>query len=412
MATANGLVSAGFDVTVLTADRETFLRYTGADPSLEPLVDPSIDVVRVPFEWPLREWDIRRWSRERAGAPKAWERRHLESTMRLFPEPNYGHWRPALEEAAREVHTGRPVDVALATANPNVDFLGASVLHREHGVPYVLDHRDAWTLNQFSGERAHAEDSPQARWEKSLFASAEAIWFVNDAIREWHAKAYPESADRMRVVMNGWDPELMQAPPIADGGKQLSFGYIGTLTDKVPLEEFLNGWALARSAGQLDGCRAQLFGHLGFFAAADPRMAALIGDFAGSGVTYEGPVPKVDIADAYAGIDVLLMLLGGGRFVTSGKVFEYVATGRPIVSVHPMDSGCIEVLRDYPLWFPATSLDPRSIAEALSAAAAVARQPDPEARRACLAHADRYSRANQLRPALTEMRSFVTGVGA
>ena len=29
--------------------------------------------------------------------------------------------------------------------------------------------------------------------------------FVNEALRGWHADRYPEAADRMMVVPNGWD---------------------------------------------------------------------------------------------------------------------------------------------------------------------------------------------------------------
>lgn len=35
LATVNAFVAEGFDVTVLTADRETFEKYTGVDASLE-----------------------------------------------------------------------------------------------------------------------------------------------------------------------------------------------------------------------------------------------------------------------------------------------------------------------------------------------------------------------------------------
>ena len=34
--------------------------------------------------------------------------------------------------------------------------------------------------------------------------------FVNNALRAWHADRYPASADRMLVVPNGWDPDLLE----------------------------------------------------------------------------------------------------------------------------------------------------------------------------------------------------------
>ena len=74
LATANRFAALGWKVTVLTADRDTFFRFTGADLTLEERVDPSVEVVRVPFEWPILEADLRKWSKRRAQNPKLWSK--------------------------------------------------------------------------------------------------------------------------------------------------------------------------------------------------------------------------------------------------------------------------------------------------------------------------------------------------
>ena len=51
LATANAFAQDGWDVTVLTGEREIFQRYTGADLTLEER-RPPVRVVRVPFAWP------------------------------------------------------------------------------------------------------------------------------------------------------------------------------------------------------------------------------------------------------------------------------------------------------------------------------------------------------------------------
>ena len=61
--------------------------------------------------------------------------------------------------------------------------------------------------------------------------------------------------------------------------------------------------------------------------------------------------------------------------VTSGKVYEYMATGKPIVSVHEPESSASATLSGYPLWFPVTAMDPRAVRDALLRAAAAARRP-------------------------------------
>ena len=96
LATANRFAALGWKVTVLTADRETFHRFTGADLTLEERIDPSIEVVRVPFEWPILEADLRKWSKARASNPKLWSKWRTKQDQIPFPETGYGPWRSVI----------------------------------------------------------------------------------------------------------------------------------------------------------------------------------------------------------------------------------------------------------------------------------------------------------------------------
>jgi glycosyltransferase involved in cell wall biosynthesis len=407
LATANGLVDAGFDVTVLTCDRDTFFRFTRADPTLESLVHPDIDVVRVPFSWPIMERDIRRWDRARARDPLTWrERRPLED-RRHYPETGYGPWREPLVAAARQVHASRPVDVTVATANPNVDVEAAHRLFLDHGVPFVMDQRDAWVLDVF--QETVTDDPAVLALEAAYVRDAHETWLVNQPIRDWYADRYPDHADRIHVVANGFDEALAPAPRLAPpaAGEPLTFGYVGTITPAMPVTEFLEGWALARADDpEIAAATADLWGYLGFFAGRTESHATLLDQYAGQGVSYRGPVAKTGVRATYESFDALLLILGTGRYVTSGKVFEYMASALPIVSVHHPDVDASRVLDGYPLWFRARSLDPADIAVALSEGAAAARTASAEARQACADFAATYDRRNQLGPRLDALHEF------
>jgi hypothetical protein len=102
---------------------------------------------------------------------------------------------------------------------------------------------------------------------------------------------------------------------------------------------------------------------------------------------------------------VLVFLAGGTRYVTSGKVFEYMASGRPIVSVHDSGIAAVEVLSGYPLWFSAGSLDPDRIAQSMMAAGKLARGLSPDARAAARRYAETYTRDKTLAPLEATLRS-------
>ncbi|UUW91635.1 glycosyltransferase [Pimelobacter simplex] len=398
LATANALVDAGFRVTVLTCEREAFYRYTLADPTLESRIDSRVEVVRIPFEWPVMDFDVRRWDRDRARHPRAWTLRRVEEDQKGFPEANYGSWLEPLVAAARSIHARDPIQLTVATANPNVSVGAAHRLHGELGIPFVLDQRDSWTVDVFDGT-----ENPNPRvheFEAAFVADALEVWFVNEPLRADYAERYPASADRIFSVPNGYDPGLAPEPVLhaADPARPLTYGYLGTLTPKVPLVAFRDGWRAARArGGEVANAEAKLWGHLGFFAVKDAALAQLLEE-SDDGVHYAGPVEKAAVRTVFEEIDVLLLIIGAGRYVTSGKVYEYMASALPIVSVQEPGGDSARVLEGYPLWFPAADLTPEGIAQALEDAGRAAREADESVRRQCAAHAEQYERSRQFAP--------------
>lgn len=407
LATVNAFARDGWDVTVITANRETFERFTGVDASMEERIEPGVTVVRVPFGWPVHETDLRKWSTLRVHAPRLWRRARNKLDVLPFPEIGYGPWRPAIERAALRVHASHPVDLTVASANPNVDFAPAYLLHRRFGVPYVLDYRDAWLLNVFSGEQLFGDGSRPARFESRYVASAREIWFVNEPIAAWHRDRYPEHASRIHVVANGYDPEFVPPPRVhvSPPDRPLVFGYVGTVSDKVPLQEFLDGWRLARQRSTvMSRARAEIHGYLGYYATRSPAQSRMLEDFRDADVHYAGPVAKSDIAGAYESFDALLLILGTGRYVTSGKAYEYIATGLPVVAVHHPGNAATDVFRGHPRWFPVTDLSSEAVAAALELAARSARQSDRDVLAATTAFARAHSRELQLGPRVVALR--------
>ena len=411
LATANAFADDGWDVTVITTDREMWDRYTGSDPALEERIHPSIELVRVPFAWPGMETDLRRWSRTRVYLPGMWRRTRARLEKRPFPETHYGPWRKPIERAAMEVHARHPVDLAMGTANPNVDFTAPWKLHQAHGVPFVMDYRDAWSLNTFTGGRLTEPGSRATKVERAMLADAAEVWFVNEPIAEWHQAEYPESASKMRVVMNGWDPEFDPGHPstAAPAGRPVSFGYVGTVTPVVPVREFLDGWRAAYVDPAFAGSTAHIYGFLGFYRTPRADLHALVKTGADVGVRYEGPVTRTALKETYAGFDVLLLLQGQGRYITGGKLFDYLSTGLPIVSVQDPSGHAWDLLHGYPLWYPAATLATEDVTSALLAAAGGARTADAETRSAAYDFAQAFRRDRQLEPRISALRAQVLG---
>jgi glycosyltransferase involved in cell wall biosynthesis len=409
-ATANHLAQAGWDVTVVTAPREFFSRHlSGAsDESLEATVDPRVTVVRpkmFAYHW---EKDVRRFGAFHGTFPILADKLYRRVQNAIFPEYYLG-WAPDVIKKSVAMHRKRRFDLVIATGNPFVSFAMARVLGRLFKCPYVVDYRDSWTYNQFTDELLFPEGSKIMRWESRIVRDAADIVFVNDLMRSWAVDRYPFAADRMTVVRNGWDPdtlgEVTHVPPAPD--RPLRFGYLGTVTSVLPLNVLFEGWRRARAHPLLADAEFNVHGHLGFFPHSAGPLRSLLEAEEGAGVRYHGPFSKTDAAKIYAQTDVLVFCPGGTRYVTSAKVFEYMATGKPIASVHAPGIAAEEVLRGYPLWSRAPRLDADGAAEALVAAAKAAREAGPAQRAAALRHAEGFSRDAALAPWQARLRRIV-----
>jgi glycosyltransferase involved in cell wall biosynthesis len=410
LATANSFAESGWDVTVLTANRAAFAHLTDLDPLTEKAIDGRISVKRVEFDLSRGETDLARWSRWRMTSPLGWSGLKMLTESIGFPEPRYGGWRKHLVRAAREVHADRPVDLVIGTANPNVDFTPGWELHRRFGVPYVMDYRDTWHLNMYSGHRTARRGSRSSRWERRLLAQATEVWFVNEPIKHWHDVEHPFIADKSHVVSNGYDEVFLDGlePRLRRTGEPLSIGYLGTIYGPMPLEQTLEGWKLARlRSNLLARSTLDVHGRLGHFAAPDLRVKELLDKYRDDGVVFHGKVSKTDVARTYSRFDGLALILGRSKYITSGKVFEYVATGLPIAALHHPETASTTVLASYPRFVAARDDTAESFAEALVALAEMIEQASPKDGRNAQASARKWERRRQLAPRIDELSTLV-----
>ncbi|SDL02554.1 Glycosyltransferase involved in cell wall bisynthesis [Glycomyces sambucus] len=401
-ATANYFAEAGWDVTVARAPDRFFTDVVGSlDESLVATVDPRITTVQPDLDFFPWETDVRRFGPLRGNFPFLAKRLHRWRQRLAFPDA-YHSWGDAAVEEGLRLHRERPFDLVVATGNPFASFAAAYRLGKRTGLPYVVDYRDSWTLDLFANADAFGPGHRAWGWERRILGGAAGALFVNEALRAWHAERYPEAAERMRVVLNGWDPDVLaeEPDPRPRDDAPLSYAYVGTITKVQPVKPLFEGFQRMTAAGRHPGARLDLYGHLGFFAGSRAALAAEfgLGEAEPDGIAYRGPVAKAEIGRAYADSDVLVFLAGGSKYVTSGKIFEYMATGKPVVSVHERGCAAEELLADYPLWFAPGSLDPEDVARAMAEAGDAARKTDPETAAEARAYAASFTRYRALEP--------------
>ncbi|MFI0796355.1 glycosyl transferase [Micromonospora rubida] len=408
--TANQFAAAGWDVTVVTLVDEAWEREYGLDPSLAEGLDPSLRIVKLPLFREDLETDVRAFSEARTLAHRNWLSDLRRRTLAVFPEPVFGGWRPALEKALVQVHREHPADLLVTTCSPYVNLAATWKLWETDRVPYIVDFRDGWSVDVVNGGESFARDSVAGRWESTVLSQALAIWNVNEPISRFYRQRYPELADRMRVVRNGYDEAAIPPPRQPVPGRPLTFGYLGALNLPVRLlDAVLHGWRDARRADPLlADATLEVRGHIGAaWARGDNAHAELLRAAADDGVIVGGSVPRAEVPGLYGRWDALVLMVTGGRYMTSGKVYEYMATGLPVVSAHEVEHDASTVLSEYPLWTGAVGLEAADLADAFRRAAGLAVHSTDADRDKAREQARRYARAAQLGPAVREVTGLL-----
>jgi Glycosyl transferase 4-like domain len=372
---ANHLVRRGMDVTVLAADQGFWRALAGdLDEDLVGTVDPRVRVVevKVPREHLIQ--DVRTMSWLHASFPKAYLRAHEKFRQKVFPE-SYAPMLPTYILHGVAVHLRKPVDVILATGNPAAQMAAAHLLSRALRRPYVVDYHDPWTLNLWTEEDHFPPGHMAFRWERRIIDRASLVVTVNRPLVEWYRDRYPETADRVRLVENGLADEVVGDPGFTpvDPQRPLRVAFVGTIRRDLPLKEYLEGWTLARQCPELQDAIMDFYGYLGFFKQHAQGIRERIEGGAVPGVSYCGPVSQTRIGAVLGSYDLMAMLLTSSRYVTAGKGFDYMASGRPVVGVHDPRNDTTRLFNEYPLFFGASAVTAEGVRDALLGAARAAR---------------------------------------
>jgi len=389
IATSQAFVAHGWDVTVITTTTDFLEDEVGStDDTLDGDGPAGVEVVRVPFTLSLpSDIDIRQLGWARANYPTIWKSLRsrsepLRRAMSLIKgqsdqahqlTDNYVSWiDPVVKTgiAAERVH---PVDHILATGNPFSSFEVARILGGILGKGFSIDYRDPWTVDVFSGHLDHA-DRMTTEAERRIISESEACFHVNEAIANAYRLKFPEHATKHLVVPNGFD-QTSVPPPSGPSRGPLRFGILGTMNDRWPMGPIFEAWGRLRDKLP-SGSEMVLGGHLGYFERSQNSLEAYLPEES-SGFQYVGPVAKEKVADFYDHIDVVILPVAGGAMVTSGKIYEAMALGKPFVCVQRTDGGARALAAGHPLGFGAEP-EVTSVEFALLDAARAARQLDSE----------------------------------
>lgn len=247
-----------------------------------------------------------------------------------IPDKEIGWLAPAVAKGLLSIIRRRPA-VLYSSAPPWSGQLVALALARISGLPWVADFRDPWARAPWRETQAARIRRAAVTLERRVVNRADAILFATRTNRDEYAAHYgPDLARKFQVVCNGCDPQEFVDLKGAESSGRFVLLHAGSLYGARTPVPLFSAIALALQSGAISR-EHFCFRLIGSTNADFPLAASALG--LDGVVEFLPRMPRQKILNEMASASCLVVLQPGTTVSVPGKLYEYLAVGRPILAL-------------------------------------------------------------------------------
>jgi glycosyltransferase involved in cell wall biosynthesis len=267
-----------------------------------------------------------------------WRVRGFITRWLLIVDEQVG-WLPYAIRAGLRIIQENPVDVIYSSSAPYTSHLIARHLHRRTHIPWIADFRDPWIGNFNIRYASPAHRKVTERLEREVVQDADRIIVVSPPMAQSFCKRIPGvSQGKIYWIPNGYDAQDFSTPqPVKRDQDCFYLVYTGSFyTQRLTAYPILKAIQNVIQTGQIPPqyLRVQLVGNIG---KSTHKMISELGLH--ENVQTPGYVSHEQSIAYLLAADVLLLVIGispASSMVYTGKVFEYLGAGKPILCLARM----------------------------------------------------------------------------
>lgn len=351
---AKYLPRCGFEVHVLAPGNPPAPMY---DPELIKQVPAEVRVHRAMTPMPPSGLRRRLWrsispskargqaagSVQAKAAGRGWKTRLTELVRRLLsPDPEVV-WVPFASWRARRIVRQFEIDAVLVTAPPFSAFLIGNALKREFPhIRLISDFRDDWLrffLAAFDFQKSDSIRRRAQAIERATVELSDVVVVVTRSLLKETRERYPEQPEGKFVcVPNGYDPDTFaDFKPRSHNQSKVLITYVGTVYTATSPRYYLD--ALDEMPEQIRSrVETRFVGRI-----TEEERAFL--ESRNSSVRILGFMSQAEAVRHMEETDYLLLTMTDPTAAT-GKIYEYLATGKPILAFAPPGGEVGQVLAE------------------------------------------------------------------
>jgi glycosyltransferase involved in cell wall biosynthesis len=329
------------------------------DPSLSIDIPPGITVWKQPIWEPYNVYKrlLGRKKEEKINAAFLSEKKknRMLETISVWIRGNFfipdarKYWiKPSIRFLTMKLKENS-VDVIISTGPPHSMHLIAMPLAKTFHLPWLADFRDPWTSIDFYDELKLTSwaDRKHHFLEHKVLENADIITVISNSMAVDFRKIHPRDYKKdYKVITNGFDDSDLMTDFPSEMDKKFSLAHIGTLVstrNPVTVWEALS-LLLQEEVDLKNDLEIKLIGKVDYTVMASLQRSGL-----DSYVTKIDYMPHNEVVISQRQAQVLLLIINNtpnSKMILTGKFFEYLAAGRPILCLGPEEGDAARILEE------------------------------------------------------------------
>ena len=263
----------------------------------------------------------------------------------FIPDPRKGWNRFLIREALHQIQT-RDVKLLLTSSPPHSTQLAGLRLKQMSGLPWIADMRDPWTDIYYYHEFRHLPFVKRwdQRLERKVLEQADAVIVVSQGIKDLFCSKSPRiRPEKIHIIPNGFDPEDFTGTVEKDV-RYFTMAYTGTLAEDYDVRALIKALKEIQEDSPGLPIRILLTGKISPWIRESMAYAGLSGM-----LTIEDYQSHSEAILKMRKADVLLLVIpriDNNKGILTGKLFEYMAAGNPVLGIGPVKGDAAEMLRE------------------------------------------------------------------
>lgn len=237
------------------------------------------------------------------------------------------------------------IDALVSTGPPHSMHLIASRLHTKTGIPWLADFRDPWTGIYFYPQLKLTKlaDLIHHKLEKQILTKANAVSVVSKQMVNEFKGIYLR---KYELITNGYDELDIIPIKLNELDVKFSIAHIGTIspTQNPKLLWKVIGELVQQNQNFANNLQIKLIGKIDMGVLQSISINKL-----DHFVTKSEYLPHETVVREMQKSQVLMLFINNtpeGKGILTGKMFEYLATGRPILCIADIDGDAPTLIRE------------------------------------------------------------------